>query len=504
MAGMIDLMKTIHHGARRFGGLPVALVSGFAAYGGASNDASALPSFARQTGQTCSTCHTAFPQLTPFGRRFKLGGYTAGGGIDTQLPPVSFMYMAEFVHINRDLNAPDGSTSQYLAPQPPGLFGYNGNNNWTDLSNQVSIFYGGKVWGNLGAFVQATYTQDAGGYGFAWDNTDIRYADTLHLGPVDVLWGLDANNNMTVQDPWNTTPAWGFPFFTTTFGFQGPSASTLLEGSQGWGPGQVVGAGGYVFVNDTVYLELAAYGGTSKSFQWALTGGPATNLLSGVAPYYRVAVEKNWGEHSLEIGAYGVNANVITNGNQGLPPGTFGWPTDIITDNGFDAQYQWISDTHAVTLRANYILERQNLVSSVLQGVSANNVDYLRSLKLSGEYVYKNTYAFTATYFNINGTADMTLYAANSNFSPNSEGWIFDVAYLPFSRGGPSFWPWANARVGLTYTLYTRYNGGTSNVDPTALDAAGTNFLCNGGSATPYCRSASDNNTLLAYAWFVW
>src|SRR3974390_2043927 len=40
----------------------------------------ALPSFARQTGQPCGTCHTDFPGLTPYGRAFKLGGYTAGGG----------------------------------------------------------------------------------------------------------------------------------------------------------------------------------------------------------------------------------------------------------------------------------------------------------------------------------------------------------------------------------------------------------------------------------------
>src|SRR5579863_2161951 len=43
--------------------------------------ASAIPSFARQTGQPCSTCHTAFPELTPYGRQFKLSGYTAGGGL---------------------------------------------------------------------------------------------------------------------------------------------------------------------------------------------------------------------------------------------------------------------------------------------------------------------------------------------------------------------------------------------------------------------------------------
>src|SRR6202047_3726438 len=42
--------------------------------------AQALPSFARQTGQPCATCHTDFPALTPYGRRFKLLGYTPGGG----------------------------------------------------------------------------------------------------------------------------------------------------------------------------------------------------------------------------------------------------------------------------------------------------------------------------------------------------------------------------------------------------------------------------------------
>src|SRR5665213_828083 len=52
----------------------------FAVTFGAISPAAALPSFARQTGQPCGTCHTDFPGLTPYGRLFKLGGYTAGGG----------------------------------------------------------------------------------------------------------------------------------------------------------------------------------------------------------------------------------------------------------------------------------------------------------------------------------------------------------------------------------------------------------------------------------------
>jgi hypothetical protein len=56
-----------------------ALLAGFLVIGFAPS-AQALPSFARQTGQPCGTCHTDFPALTPFGRRFKALGYTTGGG----------------------------------------------------------------------------------------------------------------------------------------------------------------------------------------------------------------------------------------------------------------------------------------------------------------------------------------------------------------------------------------------------------------------------------------
>ena len=54
-----------------------------------------LPLYARQTGQPCATCHTAFLELTPFGRRFKLGGYTLGGG-DWKGPPFAVMLQPDF------------------------------------------------------------------------------------------------------------------------------------------------------------------------------------------------------------------------------------------------------------------------------------------------------------------------------------------------------------------------------------------------------------------------
>ena len=38
--------------------------------------AKAVPSYARQTGMSCTACHYSFPELNAFGRQFKMNGYT--------------------------------------------------------------------------------------------------------------------------------------------------------------------------------------------------------------------------------------------------------------------------------------------------------------------------------------------------------------------------------------------------------------------------------------------
>ena len=49
-----------------------------------------LPVTPRQTGQQCAACHNGFPELTPYGRLFKLNGYTFGGGT-SPYPPIAAM-----------------------------------------------------------------------------------------------------------------------------------------------------------------------------------------------------------------------------------------------------------------------------------------------------------------------------------------------------------------------------------------------------------------------------
>jgi len=468
-----------------------ALILALVLFGGATERAEAIPAFARQTGQTCSTCHTAFLQLTPFGRRFKLNGYVSrGGGLygtsgsenalipatDATPFPLSFMWQATFTHLNRGLNEP--AESPYAVPSPNG--GFTGQNNFTDLAQQMSIYYGGQVYGNLGAFIQFSYSNDYARV-FGMDNSDVRYTGQFNVWGADVLWGLTANNRPTMQDVWNTTPVWSYPFLTSAFG-PSPAAATMIES---FSPAQTVGAGAYVFVNNTYYAEVSAYGSLTPKVQTILGESPPSIgvTIDGAAPYYRIAAEPVWGEHSLMIGTYGMLANVI-------PNRTFGFGTDKVFDAGFDSQYQWISDFHAVTLRANYIFERQILDASSNPNITggpyaANPTNYLRSLNLSAEYVYNHMYAFELAYFQYTGSPDAITYSNNLNFSPNSNGWIFDVSYLPFSRGGPSLWPWLNTRVGATYTLFTKFDGGTTNIDGLG-------------------RNANNNNTLMLYAWTMW
>src|SRR5437660_10619646 len=75
--------------------------------------AAALPSFARQTGQPCGTCHTDFPALTPYGRRFKLLGYTVGGGMfrTTPFPAFADNARAQAAKMGMYLKAPGAPAS---------------------------------------------------------------------------------------------------------------------------------------------------------------------------------------------------------------------------------------------------------------------------------------------------------------------------------------------------------------------------------------------------------
>ena len=438
---------------------------------------SALPSFARQTGQPCATCHNgAYAQLTPFGREFKLNGYTAGGTRCHDMPaiaggqerdfqlPLSMMVVSSFTHTQKD--------------QPEQPVNRDGLSNGLNLNDNVmpiegaSVFLAGQLYCKLGAFIQVTYGRADDAYSL--DNTEFRYATKGKVGSADVLFGMFANNNPTLDDVWNTTPAWRIPgggWQATSFG--PPIATPLIDGGLA---GSVAGAGSYVFVNNMFYAAVGAYASLDRKTLKFLGESDSVTAIDGLAPYWRLAVEKNWGDYSLMFGTFGMIANM-------KPDITQFTPTDRYTDIGWDAQFQYLKGAHFLTLRASYIDEWLRLggTSSATIGGADNLKNHLSELNLSATYSYNSVYSITAGYFDIRGSTDLTFFGGNIG-SPNARGEVLDFGYSPWSHGGPALWPWLNTRVGVQLTHYNKTQGVSSNYDG------------NG-------RNAKDDDAIWAYSW---
>ena len=414
----------------------------------------AIPSYARQSGLPCNACHVPYPQLNAFGREFKLMGYTLQG---TEVPFYErFAGMAEpaFTHTAADI--PGGA-----APH------FSDNNNFS--LNQASIFYGGRLLDaldKLGTFIQVTY--DGVSRTTSWDNTDIRFADSASPGGTPVTYGITLNNNPSVQDLWNTTPAWEFPFSSSGLA-PAPAAAPLIQGTLA---GTVVGIGGYAMWNNLVYAEADVYQTPGTGFLKAMGIGSSDidQQLDGGAPYWRFALQKSGGLHAVSAGTFGLLANTYPGSDQSA--GT----SDRYLDVGFDLQYQYTNPTHYFTGRATWIGEDQTLNASVPLGLADNHTNHLYTLALSGTYLYDQTYSFSLGYNFIRGSADAALYGT-SNGSPDSNYFTVQADWLPLNKHPLETYPWFNPKLTAQYVHYAEFDGTTSN--------------------------ASDNDTLYLQVWLV-
>lgn len=423
--------------------------------GVAAQSALAVPSYSRQTGLPCEVCHTVPPQLTPFGRYFKINGYVLSEKSFnpsapprtpqeslSEFPPISAMLLVSDTYIK------DSGTTQ---------------NNTVAFPDQFSLFYAGRIAHHIGAFMQITY--DWASDHFSMDNTDIRWAHRLTLDNVPVTWGLTLNNNPTVQDPYNSTPAWGYPYLTAPVG-DTPVAEPLLFGLGG----TVAGLGAYAWWNNSIYTEVSFYRSAQVGNPNEPLDSTAQGTVSGLAPYIRVAWQHDWDgdniEHSLEFGVLGMETHMFPTG---VGYGPTGGSVDKYTDVGLDSQYQMIfPGRSSMTIHALYMHEKQTLDASFAQAGSSSVDGHLNFWQLSGQYYWHEHFGPSLAYFDINGSENPALYGTTDG-SPNSRGFILQWTYLPAE----------NVQLSAQYTYYTELNG----------DSGST---------------AHDANTLYAYAWFLW
>ncbi len=459
----------------------------------------AIPAFARQTGQNCVACHAGgqYPELTPYGRYFKLTGYTQG---ERQLIPLSAMFVGGMASTRNNVGtSSDGSTvTTSNINQQNGRF----------EADNASVFLAGKILDNLGLFSQFTYgwaaSSNNGGINnqghFGIDNFDLRYADHYASPTHDLIWGASLNNNPGVTDVWNSHPTWAYPYMSPQ-GARGAFAggvpvATYLESGAG---AQTAGYGAYVYLNKNFYAELDAYQSATGATSFLAYGNNNSNpnfpkaYLKGTNPYFRLAYTTEWGAHNLMVGAMGMNAAQYGYNSEsagmvsGGPPNLSGGTTNY-QDRGIDAQYQYLLNPHTVTAQVRYL--KENITDNTIVGPAGNLVNKLNSVFGKVSYVYNATYGAGLGYQNVTGTADSNAYgvantglsnwSASANNSPNSTAWIPSIWYQPIQ----------NIRLTLQYTAFTKYMGGTSCYNDTT-------------QGNP-CRKASDNNTTWLYAWIAY
>src|SRR5580704_11206396 len=421
--------------------------------------AEAVPAFGAQTGEPCQACHIGGfgPQLTPLGREFKLQGYTLR--TNDKSIPLSIMAVASYLQTAK-------------AQNPPPAPGFNSNDNWA--LDQVSLFFAGGFGDHFGAFVQGTY--DGVAKAWTWDNLDLRAVTNVKAQGHDATLGVSLNNSPTVQDAWNTLPAWGYPYTNSALQ-PGPSASPLLSGALAQ---TTLGLTGYAWIDSKFYLEGGAYWSPSASALSHLGVDPTDpGSINGAAPYGRIAWQQDVGPATLEAGAFGMETEIYP----GLDH-TTGF-TDRYADVGVDGSYVFtLKNTDVITANARYIHEDQSLkatcaLAGAAAGCASNTLDDVR---LDGSYYWRDKVGLTVQVFDTTGSANPILYAGNRTFRPDSTGLMLQLDATPWGDGKSPLGKRFNTRVGVQYTAFTRFNG------------AGTNWDGAGGNA-------SDNNAVRLFIW---
>ena len=462
--------------------------------------AQAIPAFNRQTGQNCVACHAGgqYPELTPYGRLFKLTGYTVG----ERAIPISAMAVASYSKVANTAKSDD----------PAADFQKNG----SAIFATASLLLGGKVSDNIGAFAQITYdpyaVQGADGvfHGHSnADNIDIRFADRFVDARRDLIVGLSANNNPSLADPWNTAAAW-----MQYVPVPSPTSSRFIDGNApypGYGAGgNIAGLTAYAFWNQMVYAELGGYV-TSRGLVSFMSAGLAdadTTKLRGINPYWRLALNHAWGAHTLMVGTSGMVARVYDDPLDTSDAAS----THRYTDLAVDAQYQYLLDPHSVTAQVVLTSNRHrypaaqaglpvafvDAAGNALANTNASDTNHLLRAKMT--YVYQAKYGGSLGVFNLTGSTNtanltagydpvtLTINPDPAALAPSTRQVDGNVTGNPATRGLTleAFWtPVQYLRAGAQYTAYTRFNGASRNYDG-------------------FGRNANDNNSLFLYTWLAY
>ena len=218
-----------------------------------ATDASAVPSFSRQTGMTCMQCHVSFgapvPNFTYTGKKFRMNGYRmpyvadkieAGEpGVSNGkrlaiplIPYMSFRYQTQFASQSK---APGATEASAISSNP---------------TNRLSFFPGGAVGDNLGLWVEIYLTPDGSATRewslglMSFDEFDLRMVKITDKNTLGMSFTNQSIREVSGFGPWPTITSnltrggvngWSHPnrgnFFA--YGYWGDRLLTVLGASPG-------------------------------------------------------------------------------------------------------------------------------------------------------------------------------------------------------------------------------------------------------------------------------
>ncbi len=431
-------------GLRRFLALPAILLLALEF----SAAAQAMPLFSRQTSLQCGMCHSPPPELTPFGRRFMLSGFTLAS-VEPKLPPVSAFFLTNYTSTRKDLDSP-----------PAG----SGKNHNLELQ-QATVVTGGRLADGVGAYVGVEY--DGIRDELKMGAIDIRRVGNLDFAGKDLLYGIAVNNDPGYQDPWNSSTRRPWPYAGSALEPQ-PASRAALDGMLSR---RVLGLSGYGFLDDSLYLEVAAYAPLSEDVQDGVgLYGKYNPELDGTGLYLRLAREHSLPDGSFTLGATFFDADIRR---------PFRGEVEGVQDIAVDAQYQRSIGKHEYTLTANLLQESIDTSASRSAGFAEQGDNDLRRLKLSASYVFARTYGLGVGYTSATGSRD-PLYFGTAAGEPDTESLRLEVFANPLTRNPPKWYPWLRTRIGLQYVHFSSFDGQSQGYDGAV-------------------RDAKDNNSLIAY-----
>ena len=253
-----------------------------------------LPSYARQTGLACSACHYQFLTLTPFGRKFKLNGYTltnlatldekdSTNGGRLSLSPV----LAALGHGDGRRRPTPGRPAGHPERRRRAAAGAE------RLPRGAHQLEGGNV---LAVHLRRARTARSGST--TWTSgTPTRSVDRQQRAD---LRG-DTQQQPLGPGSLEHDAGVGVPFIGSEAA-PGGAAGTLID--EGLAQ-NVLGLGGYAMVANHVYGEVSVY---RSALQGSAAPTSETGAIHGVAPYWRLALQKEWEHRYLMIGTFGLHA----------------------------------------------------------------------------------------------------------------------------------------------------------------------------------------------------